>query len=158
MRLIKSLENHRLGIARSDLDEGTPDDVVVRAEAYLALLEEHLENLRSLKGVPRVEFAEQSRFARLLIEQVRSAIRTEIEESTSERNRIADLLESLTMVTGWASVQTLNEQAFRNACDWELIGTAVRSITAGATMSLPEAAAEVGRLHREKFFADRNAA
>ena len=49
MRLIKSTENRGLEIARMGLEEGTADDVVVRAERYLVLLEEHLGALRSLK-------------------------------------------------------------------------------------------------------------
>lgn len=158
MRFIKSLENRRLQIARSDLDEGTPDDVVARAEAYLELLDEHLGSLRSLKGVPQVSFAAQSRFARALIGQVRGSIRTEIEDSTSEKNRIEALLESLTMVTGWASIQTLNQQSFRNACDWELIGTSVRSAAAGASLTITEAVAEASRLRREAFYVVRKAA
>ena len=152
MKLIRSLDNEGLQNARADLKDGTPDELVARAETYLELLEEHLGSLRSLKNIPNASFAAQSRFARVLIEQVRSSIRTEIEDSTSERNRIESLLESLTMVTGWASIETLNQSNFRNACDWELIGTSVRSAAAGASMTIPEAVSEASRLRREAFY------
>ena len=158
MRLLTSSDNTKLTIARSYLEEGTPDDVIIRAEAYVALLEEHLLSLRSLKGVPKVSFAAQSRFAGLLVEQVRSSIRTEIESATNERNRIKALLESLTVVTGWASVQTLNQQTYRDACDWELVGTSVRSASVGISMTIQETVTEAIRLRREAFFAVRKAA
>jgi hypothetical protein len=158
MRLIKSTENRGLEIARMGLEEGTADDVVVRAERYLVLLEEHLGALRSLKGVPQVNFAAQSKFASLLIEQIRAAIRAEIETSTSEKNRIRTLLDSLLMVSGWTAVQTLNQQEYHNACDWELIGTSIRSTAAGASMTIPEAVIEAVRLRREAYFVVRKAA
>lgn len=158
MRLVKSMENTGLEIARTALEEGTPDDVVRRAEDYLVLLEEHLGALRNLKGIPRASFAARSKFAQLLIEQTRTAIRTEIESSTSEKNRIRALLDSLLMVSGWAAVQTLNEQRFQDACDWELIGTSVRSISAGAALAIPEAVIEASRLRREAYFMTRKAA
>ena len=158
MRLIKSMENSNLNNARTALEEGTPDDVVRRAEKYLVLLEQHLDSLRSLKGVPRASYAAQSKFASLLIEQTRAAIRTEIESSTGEKNRIRALLDSLLMVSGWAAVQTLNGQRFQDACDWELIGTSVRSIAAGASLAIPEAVIEASRLRREAYFVTRKAA
>ena len=152
MRLVRSMENRGLNSARNALDEGTPDDVVRRAEKYLVLLEEHLDSLRSLKGIPRASFAAQSTFANLLIEQTRAAIRTEIETSTSEKNRISVLLDSLLMVSGWNAVQTLNEQNYRNACDWELLGTGVRSAATGDSLTIPEAVVEASRLRREAYF------
>lgn len=158
MRLIKSMENSGLDNARDALERGTPDDIVVRAEKYLALLEEHLDSLRSLKGIPRASFAAQSRFATLLIEQTRAAIRIEIEDSTCEKNRVRVLLDSLLMISGWNAVQTLNEQSFKNACDWELIGTSVRSASAGASLTIPECVIEASRLRREAYFIDRRAA
>lgn len=158
MRLIKSEENRGLENARTALEDGTPDDIVVRAENYLALLEEHLCALRSLNGIPQVSFAAQSKFANLLIEQTRSSIRTEIETSTGEKNRIQALLDSLLMISGWTTVQTLNEQEHLNVCDWELIGTSIRSAAAGASLTITEAVIEAGRLRREAYFTARKAA
>lgn len=158
MRLVRSTENTRLYNARTALEEGTPDDVVRRAEEYLVLLEEQLDVLRNLKGVPHTSAAAQSKFARLLIEQTRAAIRSEIESSTSEKNRIRTLLDSLQMISGWAAVRTLNEHGFQNACDWELIGTGVRSASAGASMTIPESVIEASCLRREAYFTTRKAA
>lgn len=158
MRLIKTLANPALAHARADLDEGTPDDVVARAEQYLEVIDRHLVQLRRLKGVPKIGFAAQSQFARSLIEQVRAAIRTEIEDTTDEKNRIEELLASLTMVSGWAAARAFNDHLYQNVCDWELIGTQVRSISAGAALGIPLAAAEAGRLRREAFFVVHKAA
>ena len=158
MRLIKTLTNPDLEHARADLDEGTPDDVVARAELYLEVIDRHLVRLRTLKGVPRLSFAAQSQFARTLIEDIRSAIRTEIEATTDERNRIEELLASLTTVSGWAAAETFNDRSYLNVCDWELIGTQVRSICAGATLDIPSAVSEASRLRREAFFMVRKAA
>lgn len=158
MRLIKSMENRGLENARTALDEGTADDLIIRAERYLALLDEHLGSLRSLKGIPRSTFAAQPRFADLLIEQTRAAIRAEIESSTSEKNRIRVLLDSLLMISGWGAVETLNVQSFRNACDWNLIGTSIRSISTGASLTIPQAVIEAGSLRREAYLTVRKAA
>ncbi|HEX6278742.1 MAG TPA: hypothetical protein VFZ49_01885 [Pyrinomonadaceae bacterium] len=158
MRLIKALANPDLANARTDLDEGTPDDVVARAEQYLEVIDRHLVQLRTLKGVPKPSFAAQSQFARTLIEETRLAVRTEIEHTTDERNRIEELLASLKMVSGWAAAQAFNEQNYQNVCDWELIGTHVRSISAGADLDIPSAVSEASRLRREAFFLVRRAA
>lgn len=158
MRLIRSIDDDGLQIARSDVENGTPDDLVARAEMYLELLDEHLDGLRSLKNIPRSSLTTQSGLVGMLIEQIRGSIRTDIEDSTSEKNRITSLLESLTMVTGWASIETLNQNNFHNASDWELIGTSVRSAAAGASMTIPEAVTEASRLRREAFFVVRSAA
>ena len=158
MKLLRSIENRGLENARTAIEEGTPDDVVERAEKYLVLLEEHLDSLRSLKGIPQASSTAQTKFANLLIDQTRAAIRSEIEDSTSEKNRIRVLLDSLLMISGWTAVQTLNEQSYRNAFEWELIGTGVRSASAGASMTSPESVIEASRLRREAYFTTRKAA
>jgi hypothetical protein len=158
MKLIKSAQDKGLENARTALEDGTPDDIVRRAECYLELLDEHLSSLRSLKGIPQASFAAQSKFANLLIEQTRSSIRTEIETSTGEKNRIQALLDSLLMISGWTAVQTFNQQEYLNACDWELIGTNIRSSAAGAAMKIPDAVIEAGRLRREAYYTPRKAA
>ena len=137
---------------------GTPDDVVAHAESYLLLLEEHIVRLRDLKGIPRAGDAMQSPFARELVEQIRGTMRSAIEHATSERNRIESLISSFTMVSGWNAVETFNLLAYRNACDWELIGTHVRTISQGANMSISDAVLDAKRLRREAFFDYRKAA
>ena len=111
-----------------------------------------MSGLRKLKWDPNNGQAAQSAMARELTDQIRSAIRCEIEGTTSERNRIGTLIESFTMVSGWSAVETFNRHNFRNACDWELVGTGVKSIANGASMSIVEAVDEAKRIRREAFF------
>ena len=152
MNIVRSLVDKELTQAEADMRAGTPDDVVVHAEQYLRLLDAHLVRLRDSKGVPRIADAGQSPFARELVEQVRGAVRASIEHVTSERNRIESLIASFTMVTGWSAAETFNLLGHRGACDWELIGTRVRSASKGADMSITDAVLEAKRLRREKYF------
>jgi hypothetical protein len=137
---------------------GTPDDVVANTEAYLLLLEEYVVRLRELKGIPSTGDASQSPFALELVGQLRGAVRSAIEHATSERNRIESLLSSFTMVSGWSAAETFNLLRYRNACDWELIGTQVRTVSHGANMSITDAVTEAKRLRREAYFQSREAA
>jgi len=158
MKIVKSLVNEQLLRAEADMRAGTPEDVVSHAEGYLLLLETYVNRLRDLKGIPRVADAGQSPFARELVEQIRGAIRAAIENATSERNRIESLLDSFTRVSGWNAVETFNLLQYRNACDWELIGTQVRTASRGANMSVTDAVLEAKRLRREAYFDSRKAA
>ena len=158
MNIVRSIVNDQLTRAEADIRAGSPDDVVAHAEEYLRLLDAHLVRLRDHKGVPRVADAGHSPFARELVEQIRGAVRASIEHVTSERNRIESLIASFTMVTAWSAAETFNLLAYRNACDWELIGTRVRSVSKGADMSVMDAVLEAKRLRREAYFESRMAA
>ena len=158
MNIVRSLVNEHLLQADADMRAGTPDDVEANAEGYLLLLEEYVVRLRELKGIPRTGDAMESPFAAELVEQIRGAVRSAIEHATSERNRIESLLASFTMVSGWSAAETFNLLGFRNACDWELIGTKVRSVSRGASMSVTGAVIEAKRLRREAYFDQRKAA
>ena len=158
MSIVRSLANKQLIQADADMRTGKPDDVVAHAEAYLMLLEEQIARLRDLRGIPRNGDAMQSPFAMELVEQIRGAMRSAIEHATNERNRIEALISSFTMVSGWSAVDTFNLLAYRNACDWQLIGTHVRNSSKGANMSVTDAVMEAKRLRREAYFEYRKAA
>src|SRR5687767_9143593 len=138
MKVIGFPVNKPLRQADDEMRKGTPDDVVEHAEAYLRLLEEHMNGLRKVKWDPSNGQVAQSSMAREITYQIRSAVRCEIEGTTSERNRVGTLIESFTMVSGWSAVETFNLHNFRNACDWELVGTGVKSISDGASMTIVE--------------------
>jgi hypothetical protein len=158
MKIARSLVNEQLLHAEAGMRAGTPDDVVVNAEEYLLLLDTYVDQLRGLKGIPRLGGADQSPFARELVEQIRATVRSAIEHATSERNRIESLISSFTMVSGWNAVETFNLLGYRNVCDWELIGTQVRTSSKGANMSVTDAVIEAKRLRREAYFDSRKAA
>ena len=151
MTIVKSLVNEQLRQAETVLRGGTPDDVVALAESYFGLLDEYLDRLRKLKGIPRPADALQSRLAGELVEEIRTAVRTAIEHATAERNRIEALLSSLKDVSGWRAVDTFNSASYKGACDWELIGSNIRTIAGGANLGVTDAVAEAKRLRREAY-------
>ena len=158
MNIVGSLENKQLLQAEADMRAGTPDNVMAHAEDYLLLLDTYLARLRDFKRIPRIADAGRSPFARELVEQIRGAVRVAIENATSERNRIESLISSFTTVSGWSAVETFNLLGYRNACDWELIGTQVRNASKGANLSVTDAVLEAKRLRREAYFDFRKAA
>lgn len=158
MHIVKTLVNEQLLQAEAKMREGTPDELVSDAQGYLSLLEEYLEKLRNVKGIPRKPAEDESPFARELVEQIRVAVRSAIEHTTNERNRVEALLASFTMVTGWSAVETLNLLAFKAASDWELIGSQVRSVSRGTRMTLNDAVLEAKRMRRERYFDAKEAA
>ena len=151
MKILSFPVNEPLRQADNEMRSGTPEDVLGHAECYLRLLDEHMNALRKLKRDPNAEVP-TSPEAQGLTDQIRSAVRCEIEGTTSERNRIVTLIESFTNVTGWSAAGTLNQHNFRGACDWELVGTGVKSISNGASMGILEAVEEAKRLRREDYF------
>ena len=151
MTIVKSLVNEKLIRAEAVLRGGTAEEVVALAERYLVLLDEYLDRLRSLKGIPQPVDALQSRLAGELVEQIRGAVRSAVEHATAERNRTESLLNSLKDVSGWSAVETFNSAAYKGACDWELIGSNVRTIAGGANLGVAVAVAEAKRLRREAY-------
>ena len=151
MTIVRSLVNEQLMQADALLRGGTPDDIVALAEGYLGLLDEYLERLRGLKGIPQPADALGSQLAGELVEQIRGAVRFAIEHATAEHNRIESLLSSFKDVSGWRAVETLNSSTYKGACDWELIGSNVRTIAAGANLGITDAVAEAKRLRREEY-------
>ena len=152
MSVVNALFNKELIQAEADMRAGTPDEIVARAEDYLILLEEYVAKLRTLKGIPRVADAMHSPFALELVDQVRGAVRSAIENATSERNRIETLITSFTEVSAWSAVDTFNLVHYREASDWALVGTHVRALSNGDDMSIPDAVDEAKRLRREAYF------
>ena len=152
MKIIDFPINKPLQQANEDMKNGTPDNVLEHAQFYLHLLDEHMAGLRKLKWHPEADGPARSNMEAELTQQIRTAIKCEIEGITSERNRIEALIESFTMVSGWSAAETLNSNNFKNACDWESFGSGVRSIANGAELSIADAVDEAKRLRREGFF------
>src|SRR5688500_19008993 len=111
MKILGFPVNESLLQADHEMRNGTPEDVLGHAECYLRLLDEHMNALRKLK-LHGTTGSPSSREAQGLTDQIRSAVRCEIEGTTSERIRIATLIESFTLVTGWSAAGTLNQHNF----------------------------------------------
>lgn len=151
MRIINLLINEDLLKAELALEKASADDVVELAESYLEKLKEYREQLHQLGGIPEINFAQQSRLGRELIEQSRKAVRAAIEVTTSERNRVETLIDSLTLINGWDAAMTFNRLKHKDSADWELVGAEVRIASNGERMTVTEAVETAGKLRREAY-------
>lgn len=151
MKIINLLINEDLLKAELALEKATAEDVVELGNTYLGKLEEYREQLHRLGGIPEIDFAQQSRLGRELIEQSRKAIRAAIEVTTSERNRVESLVDSLTLINGWDAAMTFNRLEHKDSKDWELAGSEVRIATNGERLSVQDAVELAGQLRREAY-------
>lgn len=157
MKLVNILINEDLLFAQTAFERAEAGDIVELAGIYLGLLKAYRDQLRSLGGIPQLDYAMRSAIAKELVEQSRSAVRSAIETTTSERNRVEALLESFTLISGWEAAITLNEMRYDNTDDWALVGSDVRSELTNEHLSVQEAVAVAGALRR-KAYADRKPA
>lgn len=151
MKIINSLINEDLLKAELALEKASADDVVELGNRYLEKLKEYREQLHQLGGIPEIDFAQQSRLGRELIEQSRRAVRAAIEVTTNERNRVESLVDSFTLINGWDAATTFNRLKHMDSTDWELAGTEVRIASNGERMTVTEAVETAGRLRREAY-------
>jgi hypothetical protein len=151
MKIINLLINEDLLKAEIALERATADDIVELGNRYLDKLNEYREQLHGLSGIPEIDFAQQSRIGRELIEQSRKAVRAAIEVTTNERNRVESLINSLTLVNGWDAAATFNRLEHKDSKDWELAGTEVRVAKGGERMSVQDAVELAGLLRREAY-------
>jgi hypothetical protein len=151
MKLVSILINEDLLFAQTAFERAEAGDVVELAGIYLGLLKAYRDQLRTLGGMPQLDYAMRSAIAKELVEQSRNAVRSAIETTTSERNRVEALLESFTLITGWEAAITLNELRYGNADDWELIGSDVRSPSTNEHLTVQEAVVVAGDLRRKAY-------
>ena len=155
MKIINLLINEDVLKAELALEKASPDDVVELGKTYLGQLKEYREQLHQLGGIPEISIAEQSKLGRELIEQSRKAVRSAIEVTTNERNRVESLVESFTLINGWDAAATFNRLKHKDSTDWELAGSEVRIATNGERMSVTEAVETAGRLRREAYINEK---
>ena len=157
MKLVNILINEDLLFAQTAFERAGAGDVVELAGIYLGLLKSYRDQLRTLGGTPQLDYAMRSAIAKELVEQSRSAVRSAIETTISEHNRVEALLESFTLISGWEAAITLNELRYDNTDDWALIGSDVRSPSTNEHLSVQEAVKVAGALRR-KAYSDRKPA
>ena len=151
MKIIKLLINEDLRAAEIAFERATGGDVIELARIYLGLLNAYREQLHKLGGIPQIDHAMRSAIAKELVEQSRHAVRSAIETTTSERNRVESLLESFTLISGWEAAAAFNEVHYEGANDWELVGSEVHSLSRDAGMSVQAAVTTAGALRREAY-------
>lgn len=155
MKIINLLINEDVLKAELALEKASPDNVVELGKSYLAKLKEYREQLHELGGIPEISFAQQSKLGRELIEQSRKAVRSAIEVTTNERNRVESLMDSFTLINGWDAAATFNRLRHKDSSNWELAGSEVRIASNGERLSVEDAVATAGRLRREAYVKDK---
>jgi hypothetical protein len=155
MKIISLLINEDVLKAEMDLEGATSEDIVERANVYLGLLKEYREQLHGLGGIPEIDFAQQSKLGRELVEQSRKAVRAAIEITTAERNRVESLVESFTLINGWDAATTFNRLKHKDSTAWELSGSEVHIVGNGERMSVTHAVEMAGTLRRKAYIADK---
>ncbi len=155
MKMINLLINEDLLKAELALEKASADNVVELGKGYLEKLKEYREQLHQLGGLPEISFAQQSKLGRELIEQSRKAVRSAIEVTTNERNRVEGLIESFTLVNGWDAASTFNRLKHKGSTDWELSGSEVRVASNGERMSVVDAVETASRLRREAYINEK---
>jgi hypothetical protein len=155
MKIINLLINEDLLKAELALEKASADNVVELGNNYLGKLKEYREQLHQLGGIPEISFAEQSKLGRELIEQSRKAVRSAIEVTTNERNRVESLVDSFTLINGWDAAATFNRLKHKDSTDWELSGSEVRITTNGERMTVDDAVKTAGQLRREAYINEK---
>src|SRR5688500_9422490 len=97
----------KLNHARRALKTASVENIIDLCKRYLALLAEYRSQLFKLNGTPDVRPPPASSASpKQLV--ARKAMRTAIENTTRERNRIEMLLLSITTVSGYEAVELFN--------------------------------------------------
>lgn len=152
--LSPELDEH-LRQAGQALETATSENIVELCKQYLALLDECRGELYKLAGTPVV----QSRMGSPSPEEVkqnRKEVRSAIEHTTRERNRVEALLLSFTSVSGYTAVEVFNRLKYKGHDDRELRAGGVARFNGGIareSMSVQEAVDAAGLLLRDEYIA-----
>jgi hypothetical protein len=155
MKIVNLLINEDVLKAEMALEHANSENIIELGRAYLVLLNEYREQLFKLGDLPEISLAQQSKLGRELVEQSRKAVRSAIEVTTGERNRVESLIEMLTLINGWDAAATFNKLRHKDSTNWELRGSQVRLGDDGEGMNVEEAVRTAGLLRRQAYIANR---
>jgi len=155
MKILNLLINEDVLKAEIAFEQANIDKIVDLGRKYLVLLSEYREQLHKLGGLPDLDLAERSKLGRELVEQSRKAVRSAIEVTTSERNRVESLIESFTLINGWDAAATFNRLKHKDAASWELQGSEVRIAGDSDSMKIEEAIETAGLLRRRAYIENK---
>ena len=139
--------------AQHALERACSENVVALCQQYLALLVEYRAELYKLQGTSRINPDAASHSSSEDIAASRKEARVAIEQTTQERNRTTALLRSLTAVSGYEAVETLNRRKYKGHDNWILRAGGVR-FSDGADsdrMTIQEAVDRATLLRREEY-------
>jgi hypothetical protein len=126
------------------------NNVIELGRDYLKHLAEYRDQLFNLRGIPEIDLAQTSQLGRELINQARKAIRSAIELTVSEHNRVEDLLTSFTSINGTGAAETFNRLKFKGGTKWESTSTGVR-LRGGEVLTIQKAVEVAELLRREAY-------
>lgn len=157
MFIIELLVNENLINAETALNRANSGNVVELCREYLQILTEYRDELYKLRGIPEINLAQPSTFARELVEQVRKAIRSAVEITTRERNQTELLLASFTTISGYEAVNIFNQLKFKGFDNWELKANSIYSQNNEGfeQIVMQEAIEAASLLRRESYIADK---
>jgi len=149
------LVNENLLDAELALKQATSENIVQICRDYLLSLSKYRDRLYQLRGTPEICLNQSSMAVRELVEQTRKAIRTSLEVTTNERNKIESLLKSFTSINGYEATKTFNQLEYKGFDNWELGagGVRLKDDTDGQRLTIQEAVDTAGRLRREAYIA-----
>lgn len=138
--------------AKLALDGAASDNIIELCQRYLALLADYRAEFYSLPDELDLDPRSKSS-ARADVQATRKAVRTAIEQTTQERNRIEALLRSFTAVSGYEAVETFNRQKYQGRDDWQLSagGVSFSDGASGQRMTIQGAVETASLLRREEY-------
>ena len=153
MKIINLPTNERLKKAELALNEANSDNIIQLCQDYLQQLNAYRNELYQLRNAPELNLNQQSTLERELIEQSRKAVRSAIEFTVRERNKIQSLLDSFTSINGYRATATFNNIKYKGFDNWEMQSSGVRlkDTNNAEFMTIQQAVETAGKLRREAY-------
>jgi hypothetical protein len=145
--------NENLLNAERALKKATCDNIVELCEKYLQSLNEYRDELYKFRGTPEINLRQSPPAAREPVEQMRNAIRAELENITRRRNETESLLQSFISINGYEAVKTFNRLEYKGFTSWELRANEVRprNDDNNERMTMQEAVDTASLLRRQAY-------
>ena len=150
-------EEEKMQQAKASLQTATIENVVERCQKYLKLLDDYRDKLYKFRGSAEINRQQKTDLSIEAVHILRKQIRRAVEQTTSERNKIEDLIKSFVAINGYDAAQTFNRLRYKGFDDWALKAGGVH-FGAGEqsdVLSIQEAVATAGLLRREEYVANQ---
>lgn len=147
----------RVRSAKLALDKAASENIIELCQRYLALLNDYRAEFYELHDELVLNPSLESS-SRAAVQTTRTEVRTAIEQTIQERNRIEALLLSFTAVSAYGAVETFNQQKYQGRADWRLDAGGVSfSDGAGGQRMTIQGAVETASLLRREEYVSKNA-
>lgn len=148
-------EEEKMHEAKSALQTATSENIVERCQKYLKLLDDYRDKLYKFRGSAEINRQQKSDLSREAVHNLRKQIRSAVEKTTSERNKVEDLIKSFVAINGYEAMQTFNRLEYKGFDDWTLKAGGLRfgGGTEADVLTVQEAVATASLLRREEYIA-----